>query len=65
MSDSNVRYAVAYGLKGFGRGTTHLRVVVERETSEYVWVRTHDRKDKGSPMVLSPSQIVYEDDCQV
>lgn len=54
-------YALASGLRGFGsveRGpVTELRVLVTRVEGEYVWVRTADLFDAGTPLVLSPSQI--------
>lgn len=52
-------YAVAYGVKGFGR-ISHIRVNVTRVEGDCVWCRTADIRDAGTPLVLSLSQIEWE-----
>jgi len=53
-------YAVASGLVGFR--STSLRVIVTRRSGAYVWVVTADLLDAGTPLVLSPNQVVMEAD---
>ncbi len=65
MAFTTGSYAVAYGLVGFragltGRKVTKLRVRVERCDDNYVWVRTADLCDAGTPLVLSPEQVEPE-----
>jgi hypothetical protein len=52
-------YAVAYGLKGFGRHK-HLRVRIERLEGSYAWVRTTSLHDAGTALVLDVSQLEAE-----
>lgn len=54
-------YAMAYGLKGFGRSKT-MRVRIERMDAQYVWCRTASVADAGTPLVLDRSQIELERD---
>jgi hypothetical protein len=48
-------YGLAHGLIGFRSST--LRVRIERRESGYVWVRTADLLDAGTPLVLNSSQV--------
>lgn len=54
-------YAIAYGLKGFGRRSS-MRVRIERMDARYVWCRTACVADAGTPLVLDRSQIELERD---
>lgn len=55
------RYAMAYGVVGFGK-SRQIRVNVTRVEGDYVWCRTATLRDAGTPLVLSLSQIEWEDE---
>lgn len=57
------RYAIAYGVRGFGK-VSHIRVCVTRVEGDYVWCRTASLRDAGTPLVLDLSQIEWESDWQ-
>lgn len=57
-----ITYALAHGLRGFGSNNTTLRVRVERAEGNYVWVRTADLRDAGTPLTLDASQVEYLDE---
>lgn len=56
------RYAIAYGVRGFGKRPTSIRVKVTRVEGSYVWCHTASLKDAGTPLVLDLSQIQFEED---
>lgn len=56
------RYAMAYGVRGFGKRLTSIRVNVTRVEGDYAWCRTASLRDAGTPLVLSLSQIAWEDE---
>lgn len=51
-------YGIANNLRGFRAST--LRVRIERRERNYVWVRTADLLDAGTPLVLDASQVEPE-----
>jgi hypothetical protein len=57
------RYAIAYGVIGFPKSSIRVKVTEDRDG--YVWVRTADLMDAGTPLVLDRSQIEYELDWPV
>jgi hypothetical protein len=48
-------YALATGLVGFSSDTLRVRVV--RQEGAYVWVRTADLRDAGTPLTLDAAQV--------
>jgi hypothetical protein len=51
-------HAIAHNLRGFRSST--LRVFVTRVEGAYVWVRTADLIDAGTPLVLDAAQVEPE-----
>jgi hypothetical protein len=51
-------HADATNLRGFASST--LRVFVTRIEGDYVWVRTADLLDAGTPLTLDASQVAPE-----
>lgn len=51
-------HAIATGLRGFPSST--MRVFVTRISGDYVWVRTADLLDAGTPLTLDISQVEPE-----
>ena len=51
-------YAIAHKLIGFSvDGPISLRVRIVREDAHYVWCRTADLLDAGTPLVLDRAQV--------
>ena len=50
-----MNYGIANGLVGFSND--RLRVRIERTDGRYVWCRTADLADAGTPLTLDASQV--------